>query len=181
MATTLIPLDIENISYANQARYVTLMKSVISRLLAAASQVDPVIQKEVDALPEGYVFEMRTAGLDARILMQKTPQGLIPLAASTEINVDLSIRFKHLTHAFLVFTFQENTSLAQAHDRLVVDGEVALLMKVVRSLNHLQAVILPKFIADKAVKTLPEFTLREKLFSAGKTYSQFMFNLIKER
>lgn len=181
MATTLIPLDLENISYANQARYVAVMKSVIGRLLAAASQVDPVIQKEVDALPEGYVFEMCTAGLDAKILMQKTPEGLVPLAASSEITVDLSIRFKHLTHAFLVFTFQENTSLAQAHGRLVVDGEVALLMKVVRSLNHLQAVILPKFIASRAVKTLPDITLIEKLSSASKTYSQFMVNLIKER
>jgi hypothetical protein len=38
---------------------------------------------------------------------------------------DLTITFKHLTHAFLVFSFQESTAQAFANDRMIADGDVS--------------------------------------------------------
>ncbi|MBV1920809.1 MAG: hypothetical protein KUG73_09010, partial [Pseudomonadales bacterium] len=70
---------------------------------------------------------------------------------------------------------------AYANERLVIDGDLPMSMKVVRCLNRLQTVILPKVVAKKAVKTYPDLEFIQKIQMTTKTYSQFLVNLVKER
>ena len=92
--------------------------------------------------------------------------------------VDVSLKFKHLNHAFLVLSFQEGTAQAFANDRLLVDGEIADTMKLVRCLNRMESLILPKIIAERALKRYPDLALLSKIAGGGRIYKQVVSNLI---
>ena len=69
--------------------------------------------------------------------------------------LDLRIRIKHLEAAILLFTFQESTSLAAARDRMLVEGDVSRACGVVRILDMVEVLLLPKMLARLAVKRYP--------------------------
>ena len=162
-------------------RYVALMMDVIGRSLEAASQVDEAIQREVANLPALLMFEMRVLPNGPALAMVRTEEGTLRyLGSSAPRKVDVAMKFKHLQHAFLVFSFQESTSRAFANDRILLDGEIAYAMKLVRCLNRMEALILPKFIAARAVKRYPtDLSLLSKVLGGGRIYSQFAMNLIR--
>ena len=93
---------------------------------------------------------------------------------------DLTVIFKHVTHAFLVFSFQEGTAQAFANDRIIADGDVSNAIRLVRCLNKIEALILPKSIAALAVKRYPtDLSFKEKISSAKNIYlkvAQSYFN-----
>ena len=84
--------------------------------------------------------------------------------------VDLTLAFKHLEAGVLTFTFRENTPVATARDRLVVDGEVAHACAVVRVLDIVQVYLLPKPIAKLAVIRYPRWPLGRKLINRSRIY-----------
>jgi hypothetical protein len=84
--------------------------------------------------------------------------------------VDLILAFKHMEAGILTFTFRENTPVATARDRLVVDGEVAYACSVVRILDIVQIYLLPKMIAQRAVKRYPRWPLGRKLINRTRIY-----------
>lgn len=169
-----------DIDYNYQRKYVSGMMQLISHMLKAGSQVDDVIKAEVAEIPEGFVFRMSVTPGDLSLTMQNQQGELVNLTDYAG-KPDLTMSFKHVTFAFLVFSFQEHTAQAYANERLVIDGDLPTSMKVVRCLNRLQTVILPKVVAKKAVKTYPDLEFITKLQMTTKTYSQFLLNLVKER
>ena len=174
-----LPKDLDAVDYTFQRAYVAGMMKLISRLLQAGSEVDDVIQREVKALPDGYVFRMEAAPGTPCLMLQKRGNTMHILPEDSAVESDLIIRFKHITHAFLVFSFQEGTATAFANDRLLIDGDTSLAMKVVRCLNRVQAVVLPKIVAERAVKTYPDLKLLDKVQVSAKTYSKMLINLVK--
>lgn len=174
-----LPKDLDAVDYSFQRAYVSGMMKLIARLFQAGSEVDDVIKREVEALPDGYVFRMEAAPGTPCLVLQKRDNIMHILPDDTPLKSNLVIRFKHITHAFLVFSFQEGTATAFANDRLLIDGDTGLAMKVVRCLNRVQAVVLPKIVAEKAVKTYPDIKLLDKVQVSAKTYSKMLMNLVK--
>ena len=159
--------------------YVALMMDVIGRGLEAASQVDEKIQREVRKLPDGFMFDMRALPSGPCFVMEKDSDcSLRYLGSTAPRKPDVSLKFKHLNHAFLVLSFQEGTARAFANDRLLVDGEIAHAMKLVRCLNRMESLILPKVVAVRALKRYPQLSLAEKLADGGRIYSRLVKNLV---
>ncbi|MBD3656871.1 MULTISPECIES: hypothetical protein [Marinobacter] len=166
-----------------QARrlYVELMFQVMGRALQAVSEIDETVQQEANALPEGFLFEMMVMPDGARLIVEHTGNGRFRyLGDSAPRAVDLSIQFKHIAHAFLVLSFQEKTSVAFANDRMLVDGDISRAIRMTRILNRLEAFILPKLIAKRAVKEYPEnIHLPEKLLNAARIYLKVATNFVE--
>lgn len=160
-------------------RYVALMMDVIGRSLEAASQVDKVFLHEVAHLPPHFMFEMRVMPNGPALVMVTTEEGTLRyLGSQAPRKVDIGLKFKHLHHAFLVFSFQESTARSFANNRVLLDGEIGYAMKLVRCLNRMESLILPKLIAERALKRYPDLSLPEKLLGGGRIYSQVAKNLI---
>ncbi|MBE0486470.1 hypothetical protein [Marinobacter sp.] len=159
------------ISHARR-NYVELMFQVMGRALQAISEVDETTRKETRALPDGFLFEMQVMPNGPKLIVEHTGDGLLHYHSNGAPRaVDLSIQFKHITHAFLVLSFQEKTSVAFANDRMLVDGDVSLAVRMTRVLNRLESFILPKLVAQRAVKEYPaDLHLPEKLMSAARIY-----------
>ena len=145
-----------------QRAYVALMFDVLGRLLAAASVADPVVRAELAGFPDGYTIGFAVLGDDLSMRIRRDGERFVVARPSQE-PPDLQITFKHLTHAFALLSFQESTPRAYANNRMVTDGDIALSMRFVRCLDRVQGIILPDFVAARALKALPQVPAGERL------------------
>ncbi|HET8850762.1 MAG TPA: hypothetical protein VFM78_12880 [Marinobacter sp.] len=152
--------------------YVELMFQVMGRALQAISQVDETTRDETRVLPNGFLFEMRVMPNGPALIVEHVGDGQLHFHGDNAPRpVDLSIQFKHMAHAFLVLSFQEKTAVAFANDRMLVDGDISFAVRMTRVLNRLESFILPKLIAQRAVKEYPTgLHLPEKLLNAARIY-----------
>lgn len=151
--------------------YVKLMMDVIGRGLVMASQVDTEIQHEVSQFPVGFHLSMNVFPNGPSFVVEVNEQHQLVLLKQTQQKPDLTITFKHLHHAFLVFSFQESTARSFANDRMIADGDISHAIRLVRCLNKMEALILPKLVAELAVKQYPQhLSLKEKINSAANIY-----------
>ena len=154
-----------------QRAYVRAMLTIVARALVAASRADPVLRGELAAFPRGCRVGMRVLGTGPSMTIESCGDGTFRRVAGAGARPDLAIGFKHLSHAFLVLSFQEGTALAFARDRMIADGDVALATRLVRCLNCLESVILPGVVARRAVKRHPRLPALEKLALATRIYA----------
>ncbi len=171
MSATPVPL-------AAQRAYVALMMTVISRGLCAASVSDEEVRNEVARFRPGYTIVMTVFPDGPRFGLEVTDDGTFKRSSVSDTDADLVIRFKHLTHAFLVFTFQEGTARAFANDRMVADGDISDSIRLVRCLNRMEALILPGLVAKRAVKEYRPMPALAKLRTAGGIYARVAASFI---
>lgn len=162
-----------------ERRYVGLMMGVVGRALVSASQVDDVIRQETAAFPPGFTLQMKVMPAGPAFTTQVQPDGTLRLLKDFTARPDLCARFKHMSHAFLVLSFQEGTARAFANDRLLVDGDVGHAIRLVRCLSRMEVLILPKFVAERAVKRYPDIPLAQKLNLASRIYGRVAANFVK--
>ena len=156
-----------------ERQYVALMMDVVGRGLATASYTDEVVRHEIGGFPVGYVVSMKVFPAGPQFVAQVQSDHGLKLLNDYDQKPDLTITFKHMHHAFLVFSFQESTARAFANDRMIADGEVSAAIRLVRCLNRMEALILPKAIAQLAVKSYPkDLTFTSKLRGATKIYTR---------
>lgn len=145
-----------------------------------ASQVDEEIKKEVAQFPANFSLSMKVFPHGPAFIARVTEEKQLELVKSMDTAPDLTITFKHLHHAFLVFSFQESTSQAFAHDRMIADGDISYAIRLVRCLNKMEALILPKMVAQLAVKEYPSnLSLKEKLTEASSIYLKIAQSYLK--
>ncbi|MFZ5755623.1 MAG: hypothetical protein ACOY3X_01815 [Pseudomonadota bacterium] len=173
------PATARGLSPLAQAVYVQLMMGVVGRGLVAISQIDGEVRREVSALPAGYTIQMKVIPGGPAFTAEVQADGTLKLLKDYPGRTTLGIFFKHMAHAFLVFSFQEGTARAFANDRMFVDGEISHAIRLVRCLNRMETMILPKFIAERAVKRYPDIGAGEKLATATRVYGRVVTNLIK--
>ena len=160
--------------------YVGFMMWLIGRLLEASSRTDRVIQNEAEALPDGFGFSMTVMPGGPGFVVQKQPDGTFYCKRGRdELEADLVISFKHVRHAFLILSFQESTARSFVNDRVVLNGEIDLGMIVVRCLDRMECLVLPKFIAVRAVKRYPDIPLGEKIQLSIKIYLRVIAGLFR--
>lgn len=158
--------------------YVTVMLSVVGRALVATSRVDDTVCAELAPLPQGYQIQMLVMPGGPGFVVECPGDGTLVRAKVVKTLPDLCIAFKHVAHAFLVLGFQEGTAQAFARDRMVVHGDVSHAIRLVRCLNTMESLILPRWIAQRAVKRYPRLGVREKTVKAARIYALFAKNLL---
>ena len=173
-------ISTKSVKPALEQNYVKLMMDVIGRGLVMASQVDDEIKHEVSKFPIGLTLSMKVYPNGSKFIARVNEQHQLELVKNLDEKPDLTITFKHLHHAFLVFSFQESTSQAFANDRMIADGDLSYAIRLVRCLNKMEALILPKLVAELAVKEYPQqLTLKEKLSGAANIYLKVAQSYIK--
>jgi len=156
---------------ALETAYVKLMMDVIGRGLVMASQVDQEVQHEISQFPAGFCLSMNVFPKGPSFVLEVTAEKQLSLVKQLDKKPDLTVTFKHMHHAFLVFSFQESTARSFANDRMIADGDVSHAIRLVRCLNKMEALILPKLVAELAVKEYPtQLSFKEKINSAANIY-----------
>lgn len=177
MTTPQIP-NKQSLGSTAQKAYVTTMMKIVGSGLAAASRVDAEVQRELSAFPAGYQVCMTVFPSGPNFFLRMQENGIANVVDAPLGKPDLTIRFKHMAHAFLVFSFQEGTAQAFANDRMIADGTVSHAIRLVRCLNKMETLILPKLVAARAVKRYDPIPLGEKLGKAARIYGLVAKSLI---
>lgn len=159
--------------------YVAAMMRIVGWGLRAMSRVDPVVRAEAAGFADGAVIAMTTMPDGPGLVLQKSPAGHLRfLGSRVPEGAQLVIRFKHLDFAFRVFGFIESTPLAFARARMVVDGDLAAGIRLVRCMYRLEALLMPRFIAVRGMKRYPEdLGLGYKLGMNARIYGRIAFDL----
>jgi len=152
--------------------FVGLMMKFIARGLCAASVVDPVAREELAAFADGFVFEMGVLPDGPSLRLRKENGVLVP---ADDAKPELAIRFKHLRHALVSFTFQESTAQSFASERMLLDGDIPNAMRMQRVLDRLLVLTLPRAIAEKALKRVPVIPPREKVAAVARLYARMVW------
>lgn len=157
------------LSYAAQRAYVGSLLQVSGHLLVAASYADTEIQRELASMPDGLVIGFSILGDELAMRLRVRGGRLARMRARHP--ADLDIIFKHVTHAFMVLSFQETTPQAFANQRFITQGDAALSMRFTRCLNRMQLVTLPTLVTKRAFPNVPQPALSEKLSVSAKLYA----------
>lgn len=172
-------IDTTRLQPVAQRAYVELMMGIVGRGLVSCSQVDEIVRKEISAFPAGYVIQMMVVPSGPSFAAEVQPDGTLRLLKSFAGRPNLDVRFKHMSHAFLVLSFQEGTARAFANDRMFVDGDISHAIRLVRCLSRMEVMILPRLVAERAVKRYPDIRLDEKLKGAMRIYGRLAGNFLK--
>jgi hypothetical protein len=159
----------QRLRYGAQHAYVALMFDVLGRLLIAASARDPEVKRELSGFPEDFTLGFSVLGDSASLRLHWRGERLTRLPGGEA--ADLDVIFKHVSHAFMVLSFQESTPTAFANQRVITQGDAALAMRFTRCLNRVQAVTLPRFVAARALKAVPPLPLTQKLALGAQLYA----------
>jgi hypothetical protein len=145
--------------------YVAIMMWFMGRAIQAAASVDRDVRKEFAELPDRFTFDLCVMPDGPHMIVGKDRKGYVRYMGwdPEGKKINLKMKIKNLEAAILMFTFQESTALATARNRLVVDGEVPHACAAVRILDIVEVYLLPKIIAQLAVKRYP-------LWSPGRKY-----------
>ena len=152
--------------------YLSVMLWFVGRAIQAASRVDEGVKKEFEDIPCGFSFSLGVEPDGPVMVVEKDKRGKVRYRGS---RIDgnplaLKLKIKHLEGAVLMFTFQESTAVAVARDRLVVEGDVTRACAVVRILDMVEVLLLPKLIAGLAVKRYPVWPPLRKHLGRFKVY-----------
>lgn len=172
-------INIDKVFPEAERLYVTLMMGVVGRGLVSTSHEDAVVRGELAYFPAGYTIQMMVVPNGPAFTTQVQGDGTLTLLPDFSGKPDLCIRFKHMSHAFLVLSFQEGTARAFANDRMYVDGEVSHAIRLVRCLSRMETLILPKLVAERAVKRYPALPMGEKINLASRIYARVAKNFLK--
>ena len=142
------------------------------RAIQAAARVDPVVRSEFAAMPAHYTFCLGAFPKGPCMVMGKDDTGRVRYLGSAVKNrsIHLHLMFKSQSLMFRVFTFQENTPTANARDRLFVKGDVPLACAVVRIMDMLQVLMLPRPLAKLAVKRYPAWSFKRRTLVRARVY-----------
>ncbi|OQY45344.1 MAG: hypothetical protein B6240_08940, partial [Desulfobacteraceae bacterium 4572_87] len=137
--------------------YISIMLWFVGRAMQAAAKVDKGVKKEFESIPAGFRFSLGVSPGGPAMVMEKTAAGRVKYVGSKPGGkpLDLKMKIKHLEGAILLFTFQESTAIAVARDRMVVEGDVPRACTVVRILDMVEVLLLPRIVASLAVKRYP--------------------------
>lgn len=142
--------------------YLKFMLWFFGRAIQAAARVDEGVRSEFAAMPENYTFCLGAFPTGPYMVVRKDENNRVKYLGSSikHGNIDLQLMFKSLQHLFLAFTFQESTPVANARDRLFVNGDIPQACAVVRIMDMIQVFLLPKFLAKLAIKRYPVWPLK---------------------
>ncbi|MDD5711212.1 MAG: hypothetical protein PHY31_00475 [Smithellaceae bacterium] len=154
-----------------QKLYVAVMLWFVGRAIQAAARIDDDVRKEFAALPEGFTFSLTVEPNGPAMIVGKADGRVKYLGWNPEgKKIDLKLRVKGIEQAMLMFTFQESTAMANARVRLVADGEVPFALAVIRVLDIVEVYLLPKLIAQLAVKRYPAWNFQRKYVGRARVY-----------
>ncbi len=141
--------------------YIAVMLFIVGRAIQAASKIDKTIKKQFEDLPEGFTFSLGVLPDGPYMIVGKDKKsGKVKYMGWNPIgkNIDLKMGIKNTESAILLFTFQESTTVAFAHDRYIVEGDLVNALSIVRVLDLVEVYLLPKIITKLAVKRYPKWS-----------------------
>lgn len=159
--------------------YIKFMLWFVGRAIQAAAKVDEEVKKEFEMLSEGFTLALTAAPDGPSMVVGKQPDGKVRYLGGSIDNreLDVKITLKSVEGLFQLFTFRESTPVANARDRLTVEGGLPEACASVRILDIVQVYLLPKQVAKLAIKRYPRWDLKRHTWKRTLVYVRTVIGL----
>lgn len=140
--------------------YVWIFLFVFGRAFQAAAKADKGAKEEFAKMPDDFCFAMCVLPNGPHMIIGKDKKGKIKYMGWNPKGkkITLWMKIKNLEAAILMFTFQESSCVATSRDRLIVDGDIPTACGILRLMNLLETLLLPKVVAKLGVKRYPRWS-----------------------
>ena len=143
----------------------------LGRAFESAARFDPVIIEETRTWKAPVSIRMRVLPCGPCMTLIKN-RGKIRYSGKPQKSCDLEISFKNIQSAFPVMAGFINAEAGFAQHRMIVKGDIPLAMSLIRCINRLQRLMLPRVISKRVLKRVRPLTLtdvfqRLRLYSTG--------------
>jgi hypothetical protein len=108
------------------------------------------VRKEIEEFPPEFAFRLGVLPAGPSVAFRRTGNRLKRIDRNEAVN--LTINLKSIDAAWLLFSFQESTAQSEANNRLAVTGSLPHSCTFIRIMNKTEILLLPGFLARKAVK-----------------------------
>ena len=143
-----------------RAIHVAIGLKLLGWLMIACSHLDELMEEDLRRFPDGFTIAFGVFGHRLRLGLKVREGKLYP---DDQPHVDLLAQFKHMEHAFMTLTLREGSINAYARQRFILEGNVSSAWIFVRVLCRVQALILPKVLAKRVLKSVPKINGLRKL------------------
>ena len=131
--------------------YVAVVMAVLGWFIPNVACRKMSVREDVKCFRDGFRFRLGVWPEGPSVAFRRESDCLVRLNKSTE-PMDMSVMLKSIDAAWLLFSFQESTCRSEANNRLIVEGELPDTCTFIRLMNKVEILLLPKFIARRAVK-----------------------------
>ena len=134
----------------------------LGRGAESARRFNKELQMELEAWEEAYVIMLKVAP-NGNELWLKKESGRLKWINKQDKAADLIVVFKNLDTAFRIITTLSNVHTAFTQNRIMVYGDVAQSMVLIRILNIVQAYLFPPFLSKNVLKRVPKFNANQHI------------------
>lgn len=131
--------------------YCSIVMAVLGWFIPHVAYRKKSVQEEVACFPENFTFRFAIWPDKSSVAFKRIGTKLKKIRPD-EGDADLTVYLKSLEAAWLLLSFQESTCRSEANDRLFVKGELPHSCTFIRLMDKVEILLLPKFLAKKAVK-----------------------------
>ena len=140
-----------------KSAFCSLILTFLCRAIAELAEKDSEIGAEFADLPENFKVNIGILPYGTYIGVIKTADGL-KVKKNGFANPNLSVSFKSVPSAKKVMLAQQNLAQSYARHALIVGGDIAIAMGLVRAINKVECYLFPRFMTKKILPKIKKQT-----------------------
>lgn len=148
--------------------------NVLARGVSVLNEKDSLIKTEIDALPQNYTVSLGILPYGNYLYILKR-DGKLYVDKTKQEQVDLAIAFKNAKSARRVMLAKSSIAQSYCRHDLLVSGDIAEAMGLVRVINRAEKYLFPHFMTKSF---LPKI---KKEYSSFCLYCKILFGSFKHK
>ncbi len=137
--------------------FCSLILTFLCRALAELDKKDSLIREEFAGLPDGFRVNIGILPYGTYIGIIKTADGL-KIKKNGFTTADLVVKFKNEKSAKQVMLAKLNLAQSYSRHALLVGGDIAIAMGLVRAINRTECYLFPRFMTKKILPKIEKQT-----------------------
>lgn len=134
----------------------------LKQAMVSVSHFNIQVKEELKYFKEGYSLQLKVLPDGPKIAFEKH-DNVFRTTSSKKEKYDLVVIFKTEDIAFRIMTTLSNVPKAFTQNRLMVYGNVADSMVLIRIINIVQSYLFPPILSKRVLKRVPKFNLGEHI------------------
>ena len=134
----------------------------LGRGAQSVSRFSKVLKKEIAAWPDGYTIALKVNPNGPELWLQVYDRRLIRVKPKGN-TPGLIVVFKTVNTGFRIITTLTSVPTAFTQNRIMVYGDTAQSMVLIRILNIVQSYLFPSILSKRILKRVPRFGWRDHL------------------
>lgn len=153
-------------------RLSSIVMAVLGKGIRYAYKKDTRVKDDLDSIGDEYSIKLAVNPNGPCMLFGKKDGTVFSHKCAFNDAADITLSFKGIDGAFLMFTGQMGLADGYAQHRFTVQGDLYKVLSIVRVMNIVEAYLFPKFFAKRLMNPVPKRQFSQIRFLGGTLFSK---------